>query len=644
MAGAPEREEFDRLLADVRGARVAVVGDFCLDVYWFVDRSAAEPSLETGLETRPVRGQRYSLGGAGNVVENLASLECGTLFAVGVVGCDPWGREMLRSLNDTGADTRGMVTRGENWETLAYVKPYVGDTELNRIDFGNFNRLPECVAREVAERLDEIVRQVDVVIVNEQVERGLHTPLFREELDALMRRHPQTTFLVDSRHFPDAYPAACCKVNDHEAARRVGKQRQPEEMVLREEVLQAAQKMFGATRKPVFVTRGPRGCVVCDERGIHEVPGIQITGRVDPVGAGDSLLAGIALGLATGREPTTAARFGNLVASVTARKLFQTGVATPLEVRKASEAPDYVFRPEAADDPRRARYHGDTDMEIVTGAPAGFRPAHAIFDHDGTLSTLRQGWEEVMQPMMVREILGPRFEEADESLYARVVDRVRAYIDQTTGVQTITQMQGLVDLVREFGCVPEPKIRDATGYKQVYNEALMYKVRSRLAKLERGELDVRDFTIKGAPEFLQALHQGGVRLYLASGTDEEDVRAEAQALGYAHLFAGGIFGARADTTVEAKRVVLDRILDEVGEAARAGLVTFGDGPVEIRETVRRGGLAMGVASDEVRRFGLNARKRARLIRAGADLVVPDYAQASELLKLLGMRRVAEALP
>jgi hypothetical protein len=57
--------------------------------------------------------------------------------------------------------------------------------------------------------------------------------------------------------------------------------------------------------------------------------------------------------------------------------------------------------------------------------------------------------------------------------------------------------------------------------------------------------------------------------------------------------------------------------------------------VEIRETRKRGGLAVGVASDEVRRHGLNLAKRSRLIQAGADLVIPDFSQGQRLLELLG---------
>jgi hypothetical protein len=64
------------------------------------------------------------------------------------------------------------------------------------------------------------------------------------------------------------------------------------------------------------------------------------------------------------------------------------------------------------------------------------------------------------------------------------------------------------------------------------------------------------------------------------------------------------------------------------------LITFGDGPVEMRETKRHGAVAIGVASDELRRFGMNLEKRRRLIRAGADALVPDFSQWQHLWRLL----------
>ena len=275
-----------------------------------------------------------------------------------------------------------------------------------------------------------------------------------------------------------------------------------------------------------------------------------------------------------------------------------------------------------------------SEIEIVRELPVDMNIQHAIFDHDGTLSTLRQGWEQIMEPMMVRAILGPRYEEAEESLYYKVVDHVRRFVDKTTGVQTLVQMQGLVELVKQFGCVPKEEILDIHGYKAVYNDELLVMVRLRMEKLGRGELDVLDFQMKNARLLLDKLYAKGVKLYLASGTDVGDTKAEAKVLGYAHLFDGRIFGAVGDINVEAKKLVLQQIIGE-HELSGPEMVTFGDGPVEIRQTRKRSGIAVGVASDEVRRFGLNPVKRARLIRAGADLIVGDFSQLDELLVKLG---------
>jgi len=132
------------------------------------------------------------------------------------------------------------------------------------------------------------------------------------------------------------------------------------------------------------------------------------------------------------------------------------------------------------------------------------------------------------------------------------------------------------------------------------------------------------------------LYDKGIKLYLTSGTDVQDVINEAEVLGYAYLFEGRIFGAVGDLNKEAKKIVLDRILDMIGEKEAGMILTFGDGPVEIRETHKRGGITVGVASNELRRFGLNEVKRTRLIKAGADFLIPDFTQAEQLLKLLNI--------
>jgi phosphoglycolate phosphatase-like HAD superfamily hydrolase len=101
------------------------------------------------------------------------------------------------------------------------------------------------------------------------------------------------------------------------------------------------------------------------------------------------------------------------------------------------------------------------------------------------------------------------------------------------------------------------------------------------------------------------------------------------------MFEGRIFGSVGDVNIESKKLVLERIIREYNLGGHQ-FATIGDGPVEMRETRKRGGLCIGVASDEVRRFGWNLAKRARLIRAGAQLIVPDFSQLPALLRVMNL--------
>src|SRR5208283_3965944 len=104
------------------------------------------------------------------------------------------------------------------------------------------------------------------------------------------------------------------------------------------------------------------------------------------------VVAALAAMLGCSDDVETAARLANLAASVTVRKIHTTGTATPAELREIGSNADYVFEPELAESPRFARFLPDSEIEVIREKPV-FTIRHAIFDHDGTLSTLRQGWE-----------------------------------------------------------------------------------------------------------------------------------------------------------------------------------------------------------------------------------------------------------
>ncbi len=621
------RLDTDLLLRKIRKARVAVIGDVCVDWYLFIDPAASEISVETGLATRPVRRSRFSPGGAGNVAANLHSLGTGTVGLFGVIGEDSFGRELISILEQLSIDHSGLVKQRANWHTATYTKLYEDEVESPRIDFGCYNALDERARTELLDKLETALPDYDIVIVNQQLRSGIHTESFREDLASLIERHPEIPFIADSRDYPEAYSGSMRKLNDREAALSCGEKDTGYEADRRH-----AAALFERWEKPVFLSRGRYGCMIADEGHIDEIPGIYLEGGKDIVGAGDALLAGISSGLAAGSDAAEAVTFGNFAAAVTVGKRFQTGTATGEEVAELSREPNYLFRPHIAMDEARARHYEETEIEIVTGVPERSF-SYAIFDHDGTISTLRRGWETVMEPVMLEAIVGNARNSISHDELESVRERIRDFIDRTTGIQTLEQMTGLVDMVKEHGYVPEEEILDAFGYKKIYNDALMRMVGKRREKVSRGELCVADVTMKNAVPFLELLADNGVVLYLASGTDEQDCREEAELLGYARLFGGGIFGATGSIEDEPKKRVLKTILEKIGTAE--GVITFGDGPVEIRETVRRGGYTVGIASNETQRFGLDQAKRRRLVLAGADTIIPDFSQLSVITAYLG---------
>jgi len=288
---------------------------------------------------------------------------------------------------------------------------------------------------------------------------------------------------------------------------------------------------------------------------------------------------------------------------------------------------------ELAEDPRKAKYIEGSEIEIVEELPSNLDIQNVILDHDGTISTLREGWEIVMHQVMMEVICGSKLEELSTEEYNRISQKCEKFIDDTTGIQTIVQMQGLRELVLEEGLVPKEEVKTAADYKAIYLDRLMVSVNDRIKRFERGERNIYDFTIQGAMELLKALRDMGLTLYLASGTDEENVVIEANALGYGDMFNGGIRGSKGNEIGDAKKIVIDRIIEE-GKCIGNNLMVIGDGPVEIIEGRKVGAFCIGVASDEIRRHGINYSKRTRLIKAGAHIVIPDFSQLPILMKTI----------
>lgn len=260
-------------------------------------------------------------------------------------------------------------------------------------------------------------------------------------------------------------------------------------------------------------------------------------------------------------------------------------------------------------------------MERLNPTATAARAKVALFDFDGTISTIRSGWVEVMVPMMV-EILAELKSGESEAELRGVVEE---FVGRLTGKQTMYQMIALCEEIEKRGGRP----REALAYKHQYLELLWEKIKHRVEALEKGKAKAVDYVVPGSFELLDALQARGLKMYLASGTDEVYMKREAALLGVTKYFDGGVFGALDDYKAFSKAILIQQIIGKMGYSGDE-ILGFGDGFVEIENVKRVGGTTVGVASDEPECLKVDEWKKKRLAGVGADYIVPNFLDRERL--------------
>jgi rfaE bifunctional protein kinase chain/domain len=319
------------ILAALPRLRVLVLGDVCLDRWCTYNPALADPSRETGIPRIAVVGTEVTPGAAGTIANNVAALGA-RVGVLGLVGRDGFGHELSRAL-----DTRGIASHLLVWSekvvTFTYTKllnARTGEEDLPRVDFINTEPLPVDLEDELLDRFEQAAPDYDAILVADQAETehgGVITPAVREALARLAEAEERPIIWVDSRLRTEHFRRVIVKPNRREA----------EAAALRT----VGRVDFGELRRrmeaPLMViTEGSQGALLVDEAGERRVTTRAVDHPVDICGAGDSFSAGAALALKVTGDPVVAARFGNLVASITIMKK-GTGTASPEEVLRAAE-------------------------------------------------------------------------------------------------------------------------------------------------------------------------------------------------------------------------------------------------------------------------------------------------------------------
>ena len=327
---------------------IAVVGDYCLDKYLFIDARLEEPSVETGLPAHQVRRKGIFPGAAGTIANNLAALGA-EVRAVGLCGGAGEGFELIRALEERGIETSGMV-RDSSLFTSTYIKPIYEKEgtarELNRLDIRNSSPAPEAALLRVKEALRRIVPQCSAVVIADQFTFQAGSVLGGDVPDLLAElaaADPNRFFMADSRSNGARYRNVLIKCNASELLDLADRHDRPDVQALvgadvsadrnLDALLEAGGRLARRNGTAVFVTRGAEGAILF-EPGSRPVliPAIPVQPPIDICGAGDATNAGLAFSRALGLPLAESALAAAAVSSITIRQIGVTGTASPDEV------------------------------------------------------------------------------------------------------------------------------------------------------------------------------------------------------------------------------------------------------------------------------------------------------------------------
>lgn len=330
------RETLKALLSKIDGARIGLIGDLCLDMYWLADMRLSELSRETPHYPMPVVEERFSPGGAGNVACNIAALRPGKLVVAGLVGSDWRGDLLKKALTENGIDC-GCIVEDGSVITNTYIKPLrrgVSDViyEDPRLDFENRAPLSsDCEAR-ILEALEALAQAVDVICVSDQMKYGCITRAVRARLSQLGAEGK--TIIVDSRDHIAEYKNVILKPNEVETSRAFGSG----EILSMEALSTLAQEVSAARDEIMLITLGENGAFWARNGEVVHCPARLVEPPIDFCGAGDTFLAGFGTLFAAGAAPEQAMQIANICSSVTIKKLGTTGTATRAEILAAYDA------------------------------------------------------------------------------------------------------------------------------------------------------------------------------------------------------------------------------------------------------------------------------------------------------------------
>lgn len=313
----PPLETIESIISDFSNRTLLIIGDLIIDEYLWGKVERISP--EAPVQVVDIENQSYTLGGAGNVINNLVSLGA-KIHAVGVVGMDENGRLLQDELQRLNVETGGILSDGSR-RTSKKTRVVGGGQQILRIDWETRRDIHKNLEDMVIHYARDYIPVCDAVLISDYA-KGVLTTRVLNEVISNCNTH-QKPVLVDpkGKDFGKYRGATIITANKKEAAMAAGTDINSED-----ELVQVGRKMLRDLKlRAALITRGKEGMslFVKDESPLH-IPA-QVKEVYDVSGAGDTVLAVLGLGIACGCSYADASYLANMAAGFVVGKI---GTAT----------------------------------------------------------------------------------------------------------------------------------------------------------------------------------------------------------------------------------------------------------------------------------------------------------------------------
>ena len=315
------------MLEQFKNKKILVVGDIMLDKYIWGEVSRISP--EAPVQVVKVEKESYAPGGAANVANNVAALN-GTTYMIGIVGNDNANEILISELKNRGINTDGIL-EDKNKPTIQKVRVIGKGQQLLRFDYEKKGYLDEGMERKILDFVVKRIQNIDAIIISDYA-KGVITKNLAEKLIKLANEKKKIIIVDPKPKHKDFYKnATLITPNNHEACEMLNVEEENEESVIK-----VGKKILEELNAPLIITRGEKGMAVFEKNG--EITNIPTKAKevYDIIGAGDTVVATLALALASNATLKEAATLANYAAGITVGKVGTSTVAVE-EIKKAME-------------------------------------------------------------------------------------------------------------------------------------------------------------------------------------------------------------------------------------------------------------------------------------------------------------------